>query len=77
MLPPAGGYGRSGLRMQSGVPYQAPPYSRSGYAGTSADQPVGAPDTSRTLRMILGVLCLAGSLISAVAAIVLALITIH
>lgn len=71
-LPPQGAYGRSG----SGVPYQAPPYSRSGYGGTSVDQPV-ALDSSRTLRMILGVLCLVGSLISAVAAIVLALITIH
>jgi hypothetical protein len=75
MLPP-GGYGRSGLRMQSGAPYQVPPYSRSGYGGTSVDQPA-APDTSRTLRMILGVMCLVGSLISAVAAIVLAVATIH
>ncbi len=76
-LPP-GGYGRSGLRFQSGVPYQAPPYSRSGGGyGTSVDQPVGPADTSRTVRMILGVLCLVGSLISAVAAIVLAIATIH
>ena len=74
-LPPSG-YGRSGLRLQSGVPYQAPPYSSSGY-GTSVDQPVGPPDTSRTLRMILGVMCLVGSLISAVAAIILALVTLH
>ncbi len=74
-LPP-GGYVRSGLRMQSGAPYQAPPYNQPGY-GTSVDQSVGAPDSSRTLRMILGVLCLVGSLISAVAAIVLALVTIH
>jgi hypothetical protein len=76
MPAPVGGYGPSGVRIQPGLPYQGPPYSRSGY-GATVDQQIGAPDSSRTLRMILGVLCLVGSLISAVAAIVLALATIH
>lgn len=68
--PVRGGFGRSGV----GLPYGGAPYHPPGYA------PGGSAPTSRssqTARLIVGVLCLIGSIVSASTAIILALTMGH
>ena len=66
-----GGYGsggnQGGLRYQSGTPYNQGGYS-TGYPAASAN------GSARSTRILWGVLCLVGSAISAIAAIVVAII---
>lgn len=73
-VPPAhlaSGFARSGLHSPAS-PYGA------GYAAGAGAPPLETPTgSSRTLRVVLGVICLACSVASAVAAIVLALATFH
>src|SRR5260221_222115 len=61
---PAPGYGRSGMNG---------PYGQTGYTpgGSLAGQP--ADDSSRSVKTVFGVLCLVGSIVSAIAAVILAL----
>jgi hypothetical protein len=60
---PLGGYGRT----------PSMPYGQSGYGPNSGMPQVGdASGSSRTLRIVIGILCLAGSLVSAVAAVIIA-----
>lgn len=47
------------------------------YGSYSGRSPVVADDSSRTLRLVVGILCLIGSFATAIAAIILALATFH
>jgi hypothetical protein len=64
VVSPAPGYGRSGLNG---------PYGQAAYTpgGSLAGQP--ADDSSRSVKTMFGVLCLVGSIVSAIAAVILAL----
>ena len=66
--PPAynGGFGRSG----AGLPYGATPYHPAGYGQA---RPPSASSSSRTARMVVGMICLLASIVSASLAIILAL----
>lgn len=72
MIPGATGYngfGRSGVGQ--GLPYGGAPYHPAGYT------PAPAPSSSRATRLVVGILCLVGSVVSASAAIILALTNGH
>ena len=60
---PLSGYGRT-----PGVPYGQAGYGPNG----GLPQTGGASNSSRTLRIVIGILCLAGSLVSAVVAVIIA-----
>ena len=68
--PVRGGFGRSGV----GLPYGGAPYHPAGYAPGGAAL---ASRSSQTARLIVGVLCLIGSIVSASTAIILALTMGH
>lgn len=68
-LPFAPGYG--GAYRAAGRSYDGSGYGSS-YGAMPRPAPRGAPEASRTLRMALGVVCLAGSAVSAIIAILLA-----
>ena len=53
-------------------PGSATPYSTGRYGQQSGAQ-VSTPNSTRTMRIIFGVLCIAGSLVSALAAVIVAL----
>jgi hypothetical protein len=75
MIPGATGYnnyGRSGVG--PGLPYGATPYHPAGYAPARGN---AAPASSRATRLVVGILCLIGSVVSASAAIILALTMGH
>lgn len=68
--PAYNGYGRSGPGLpQSGAPYHPAGYAPAGQASQAS--------SSRTTRLVVGVFCLIGSIISASAAIILALTMVH
>jgi hypothetical protein len=75
MIPGATGYngfGRSGVGQ--GLPYGGAPYHPTGYTPVRG---ATAQSSSRTTRLVVGILCLVGSVVSASAAIILALANGH
>jgi len=71
---PYGPYGSGGATRGR---VATPPYGARGYvSGYGADAQV-ADNSARTLKIVFGLLCLAGGLITAIAAIILALNTFH
>jgi len=75
MIPDATGYngfGRSGVGQ--GLPYGGAPYHPTGYMPARGS---ATPSSSRTTRLVVGILCLVGSVVSASAAVILALTTGH
>ena len=66
------GFGRSGVGQ--GLPYGGTPYHPTGYTPARG---ASAQSSSRTTRLVVGILCLVGSVVSASAAIILALTNGH
>jgi zinc ribbon protein len=66
------GFGRSGVGQ--GLPYGGAPYHPTGYTPARG---ASTQSSSRTTRLVVGILCLVGSVVSASAAIILALTNGH